>query len=282
MTHQNLQQDLRVEDLTISNQYLFGAVLSKNKDLTKQLIEKVTSIKDIIDIKYINTEETMKTGFGSKGSRYDVYVKDHDGVAYVIELQRQDTLEIPKRARYYQAISDTNETPVGFEYRKLKDNYVIFICREDIFKLGHHQYTFENICHEIPELKLGDGTKKIILNTKGTKGEIDADVLGFLKKIEGQMTDNQFAQQFETAAEKIKATEAFRRDFMQTALIEYEMKEQARQEEREKAEIEKKELVASAEAEKLTVAKNLISRGISVEDVSAATGFPIEVINSLK
>ena len=81
---------------------------------------------------------------------------------------------------------------------------MIFICREDIFKRGHHKYTFENMCHEIPDLKLGDGTKKIILNTKGTKGEIDDDVLGFLKKIEGQMTDNQFAQQFETVPIALK------------------------------------------------------------------------------
>ena len=62
---------------------------------------------------------------------------------------------------------------------------------------------------------------------------------------------------------------------MQTALIEYEMKEQAREETRQ----EERE---RAEAEKLAIAKNLISRGISVEDVSAATSFPIEVINSLK
>ena len=141
------------------------------------------------------------------------------------------------------------------------------------------------MCHEIPDLKLGDGTKKIILNTRGIKGEIDADVLGFLKKIEGQMTDNQFAQQFETAAEKIKATEAFRRDFMQTALIEYEMKEKAReetrQEEREKAEIEKKELLANAEAEKVEIVHKMLSDGVPVETISKYTNFSISEINSL-
>ena len=89
------------------------------------------------------------------------------------------------------------------------------------------------------------------------------------------MTDNQFAQQFETAAEKIKATEAFRRDFMQSALRDYEMKEQAREEGRQ---VEREK----AEAEKVEIVNKMLNDGISVEIISKYTNFSISKINSLE
>ena len=66
--------------------------------------------------------------------RFDVYIKNQTGVTYIVELQRRDTLELPKRARYYQAMSDSRQLPKGkaHKYSDLKDNYVIFICLKDI------------------------------------------------------------------------------------------------------------------------------------------------------
>ena len=73
---------------------------------------------------------------------------------------------------------------------------------------------------------------------------------------------------------------------MQSALRDYELKEQARQEgrqeEREKAEVREQEIIANAEVEKLAVAKNFLSMGISIEDVSKATKLPVDVTTSLK
>ena len=45
----------------------------------------------------------------------------------------EDTKEIPKRSRYYQAMRDSEALSRGEKYRNLKDLYIIFLCPEDIF-----------------------------------------------------------------------------------------------------------------------------------------------------
>ena len=178
---------VNVEELTIGDEYLFETILLENKELAKELIEKLIEVSDIDDIEYINIEDTQQPTYENKGVRFDVYIKSQTGVAYIVELQRKDTKELPKRARYYQAVSDINQLKKGkkYDYDDLKDNYVIFICREDIFGLDYYKYAFENTCPEIEGLKLQDGTHKIFFNTQGSKGEICADVKAFLGAIEG-------------------------------------------------------------------------------------------------
>jgi len=188
---------VKIEDLTIENEYLFATILLQNKSLTKQLIEKFIGVDNNTDIDYVNTEESQKATFNSKGVRFDVYIKDQSGVAYIVELQRKDTKELAKRARYYQAISDTRNLPKGNPYRNLKDNYVIFICREDVFGHGLYKYSFKNTCAEVKGLALDDGTHKIFFNTKGTKGEICEDILAFLRLVEGQTSANLLMSQWQ-------------------------------------------------------------------------------------
>ena len=65
---------------------------------------------------------------------------------------------------------------------------MIFICTFDPFKKGLYRYTFEERCLEC-DLALGDGTRKIFLNTKGKNDEeVPAELVHFLKYME-QSTD---------------------------------------------------------------------------------------------
>lgn len=48
----------------------------------------------------------------------------------------------------------------GQSYKKLNPSYVIFICQFDLFHMGRHIYTFENICREDKNISLGDGVVK--------------------------------------------------------------------------------------------------------------------------
>ncbi|MEG2699658.1 MAG: hypothetical protein RR995_00505 [Hungatella sp.] len=69
----------------------------------------------------------------------------------------------------------------------------VFICTFDPFDFGKYQYTFEESCKEV-NLVLGDGTRKIFLNTKGKYAEDVPDVLlHFLKYVENS-TDQYVAQ----------------------------------------------------------------------------------------
>ena len=58
----------------------------------------------------------------------------------------------------------------GEDFKRLSPSYVIFICAFDPFGEGYYRYTFENRCLETGK-PLGDGTRKIFLNTRGTRPE---------------------------------------------------------------------------------------------------------------
>ena len=65
---------------------------------------------------------------------------------------------------------------------------MIFICTFDPYKKGLYRYTFEERCLEC-NLALGDGTRKIFLNTKWKNDEeVPAELVHFLKYME-QSTD---------------------------------------------------------------------------------------------
>jgi len=198
--------------------------------------------------------------------RFDVYIKNQTGVTYIVELQRRDTLELPKRARYYQAMSDSRQLPKGkaHKYSDLKDNYVIFICLKDIFGHGYYKYSFENTCCEVEGLKLQDGTHKVFFNSQGIKGDICEDVRALLKAIEGETSDNSFVKKLEAAADKIKADEIWREAYMQSLLRDQDTFERG---ESKKA---------------LEIAKKMIQREDSTEDISDLTSLSMDQIEDLK
>ena len=61
----------------------------------------------------------------------------------------------------------------GEDYASLKKKFVIFICTYDPFGTGRRVYTFENRCIEDTSIALGDEATTIILNAKGTVGEVN-------------------------------------------------------------------------------------------------------------
>ena len=71
-------------------------------------------------------------------------------------MQIEDTKEIPKRTRYYQAMCDSEALNKGEVYYKLNDLYIMFLCPEDIFGQGKAVYRFKNLEVDNPKIELGD------------------------------------------------------------------------------------------------------------------------------
>jgi len=274
MTQEKLQQNIRIEDLTFGDEYLFEEVLIRNKDITIQLLERITGVTEITHIDYISKEDVQTTGANTKGIRCDVYVKDQDGVAYIVELQRRDTKEIPKRMRYYQTTSDSRQLPKGGKYKDLKDNYVIFICREDIFGHGLYKYTFRNRCDEISNLTLDDGTHKIVLNTQGNNDDACSDVVDFLNLIEGVASDTPLIKQIEMATEEIKDDEIWREKRMQSDVREQDAIERLE-------ETLERGLQQGIESKAIEVARKMLADGLSVENVAKYSGLDNKQIEKL-
>ena len=89
-----------------------------------------------------------------------------------------------------------------------------------------------------------------------------------MKAIEGESSDNLFVKQFESAAEKIKADEKWREAYMQSLLRDQDKFEKGLEKGREEGREE--------------VAKNLISMGMSIEEVAKASELSVEVVKRLK
>ena len=147
------------EELPITNRFMFALVFS-HKHIVKPFLEALLGIK-IFDLKEPEPEKSTENSPFSKGVRYDVLVKEQCPKGEIlrvfdIEMQMEDTHELPKRTRYYQALCDSEALNKGESYRDLKDLYIIFICPDDIFKQGRAVYRFKNLEIGHPEHELGD------------------------------------------------------------------------------------------------------------------------------
>ena len=131
-----------------------------HKEIAKPFLEAVLGIK-IHELRDPEPEKTIEVSPVSKGVRFDVFTKEvgPDGEtlrSFDIEMQMEDTKEIPKRARFYQARRDREALCRGDKYYNLKELYIIFLCPDDIFAKGRAVYRFKNLETDDPKIEMGD------------------------------------------------------------------------------------------------------------------------------
>ncbi len=201
------------EELNFTSDFIFCKILTQNKQLCKELIEIVLN-RPIRDIKYINSQESMKFTYDSKGVRLDVYVEDYENTVYDVEMQIDINRNLPKRSRYYQGMIDLNMIKQGESYKILKESYVIFFCLKDPFGKGLAVYTFENRCSEIPELPLKDGTKKMFINSSGDLSEVTPELAAFLRYLKSGEATDEFTSTIDLEVENSIRHEKWRDEYM--------------------------------------------------------------------
>ena len=200
------------ERLTLADNFIFYKVFRHNLPACQHLLELLLGLP--VQKIRVAAEEDITPDFSSRGIRLDLYVQNGSEV-FDIEMQVANTWELPERSRYYQSVMDIDILKKGAPYRALKDNHVIFICLEDIFKRGLPVYTFENRCAEDFSIKLGDRTKKHFfiaplcakMGSEGQKAFFDLVISGqatddftrnLAKKIEDARHNTQWRMQYMT------------------------------------------------------------------------------------
>ena len=204
------------DELTITDDFMFGAVMSEPKHLIP-LLEYILGIK-ISQITYPEKQKTIDVNYGYKGVRLDVYCEDDEKTVYSVEIQTTDQKNLPKRIRYYRDMIDINILDKGGDYRELKKSVVIFICTFDYFEKGRYMYTFRNQCLEDSSLYLKDETKAIVINTTGTIGEINEELKSVLRYMSGQTPTGGYAEVLDNAVKEVKVNKKWRRDYMTMAM----------------------------------------------------------------
>lgn len=168
----------KFQDLDLTDAFLFAAVL-QNEEICHDLLELLLGKK--VGKVRVNVEHAVLYSSDYRSIRLDVYASDEQAADYDLEMQGSDKGNLPKRSRYYQAQMDMHVLKPGQDFEELRSNTIIFICTFDPFGRGRYRYSFENRCLEESDLALGDGTKKIFLNTEGTNPEeVPRELVNFL------------------------------------------------------------------------------------------------------
>lgn len=128
------------------------AIVMRDEELCVELLQRIIPGRKIrqvrfpetsvINLEYLETEKTLIPGLLGKIVRLDVLFKDYD-TWYIIEMQVQDTGELPKRSRFYHFSLDTFILNQGQSFSELKPCYVIFICMFDLFEQDEAMYSFQ-------------------------------------------------------------------------------------------------------------------------------------------
>lgn len=192
----------RLQDLTIKNNFMFGAVMCDENNC-KGFLERVLQFP--IARVEISREKSIVYHPEYKGVRLDVYAKDEQGTHYDIEMQAIQKAAIDKRCRYYHSQMDMESLLSGEEYENLPNSYVIFICDFDPFGEKKYCYTFENVCLENKELVLKDGCKSIFLSTRGeNEGEVSQALVNFLHFVKADLAESEedFQDEFVSELQK--------------------------------------------------------------------------------
>ena len=285
-------QDLvkKFENLTIQSDFIFKKVMSR-KRICIHLLEELLQIK-IADINYLEAEKSLDPDYSSRGILLDIIVEDDKNTHYNLEMQVRNNKNpqtkafvLPKRSRYYQALLDIDLLQQGQEYDLLPPTYVIFICVFDFFEEGNYVYTFKKRCLENLELELPDEATTMLLNTKGTHGNISKDIKSFYDYVNNHIVTTDFTKQIDDEISYLKLDTKVRREFM---LMEARLLDERR--EGEAVGIAKGKEIGIAEGkeiglaeEKLATAKRMLAKGCySLEVIAELTNLSLADVEKLK
>ena len=264
-----------LEELNLSDNFLFANAMA-NEGICKEFLEKLLHI-EIAEIEIAKSEWTEDVYYDAKAVRFDIFVRDSAGQIYDIEMQNPNEEDLARRSRYYSSMLDTSELKKGQHYSDLPLSYVIFICTFDPFHDGRHIYSFENYCTENRKIALQDGSKKIILNTRGMMDDVSEELKDFLKYVEKSTADmasasnGSLTRHMHDIVESVKIER--RVEFMTLQeMIDEEKKEGYEEGRADGVEQGRAEGEAALAREKLSIAERMRAKGMSEDDIVEILG----------
>lgn len=137
----------RLKQFTLMNDDFMTRFFEDDKERVQFVLNTILGTRKIQVVEEVS-QKVVKSLLG-RSVRLDVFARDAKGRPYDIEIQRADKGAGAKRARYYSALMDADETVPNMEPEKLPESYIIFITENDIFKKGLPLYHIERVVNEI-------------------------------------------------------------------------------------------------------------------------------------
>ena len=219
------------------------------------------------------TQKTMLGYFGQRGVRLDVFVDDGETV-YDLEMQTTSNAALPQRSRLIQSHMDISQLQRGAQYDELRPSFVIFICKFDPFGDDLYRYTFRNMCDELKDKPLDDGTCKLFFNTAGHIGDIPPRLKELLTYMNDTHTypvgesKNDLIRKLDAAVNETKMKPVWRDAYMM-----YRMKQR---------EAELRGEVKGRVEEKKATTKKMICKGYTDEQISEINELPLAEVAAIR
>ena len=258
-----------IDELTLMDDYMFAQVMRDKRHL-KPLLEYILKVR-IAKIDFIEPQKTEKEGYTAKGVRLDLYVTDEDGTIYNVEVQTSNKKNLPRRMRYYQSTIDISILKQGVDYKELKAAYVFFICNYDEFGRGRYIYTFENTCREEPDVRFGDDAYKVVVNTKGYRGEISEELKEAIRYLDDGSVTGAYSRELDDAVKAVKASEERRLEYMLLVTRDNEMRAEGREE----------GLKEGREEGRAEAAKGMYETGLSLDVIACSLKTTVDAVKKM-
>lgn len=113
-----------VKKLTLFDDVFMSAVL-EDIPACQHVLRILTGISDL-SIRTVKSQYHI-TKLVSKRSRLDIFAESTDDQIYIIEVQKEDKGNHPKRVRYYRAMADSELLRRGESYEKIPKCSLFYI-----------------------------------------------------------------------------------------------------------------------------------------------------------
>lgn len=216
------------EDLTFSDNFMFGKVM-EDKSRCRKVLECLLG-RPVGELQEVNNERRMMQTSDGKMIRLDIFTKDENAM-YDVEMQNlnhksPDTLDLPKRSRFYQSEVDVDFLNRGSSFKELPENNVVFICTFDPFGRGKPVYIFENMSDEKPPKPLNDGTKKYFFNCTYEDVDIPEELIHFYEFIRTGIAEDVLTADLKKAVEENNMNYIYRSEYLRQRLLLEDAKEE--------------------------------------------------------
>ncbi|MCR5236196.1 MAG: Rpn family recombination-promoting nuclease/putative transposase [Lachnospiraceae bacterium] len=220
------------EELEFRDNFMFSRVML-DKQLCRDVLECLLQhpVGELDDP--IPEREFQHTSDG-KSIRLDIYTR-YESTVYDAEMQNLnhksiDSLQLPRRTRFYQASIDMDHLDKGESYRTLPDSTILFICTFDPFGKGLSKYTLRGICEEDRDIIIDDGAERIFYNCSYRGGDIPADLRQFYDYVETGRSSNDLTKRIDRAVENARLKEEWRSIYMYYDINIMDAREEGREE----------------------------------------------------
>jgi len=167
-------------ELTFSDDFMFCKVMSSHPELCKKVIEVCLGhpIGSLVSLRSQNVQQAVSDG---RGVRLDIIAEDDDNRLMDVEMQKKNQHNIPERSRYYLGMMDVVSLKSGEDFRNLRDSYVIFITKFNLFpEKNLHRYTVRSGVIEYPEAEWNDRRSVIVLCANANDNNVPEKLKCFL------------------------------------------------------------------------------------------------------